>query len=279
MRFLFCLLLGIFLASCESHNSIVNNVDEREANEIVVYLASKGISAQKVQAPPSEAGGTTALLYNIMVGDDRAIDAMAILNRAGLPRRMGPNLLELFGKSGLMTTDREETIRYQAGLAEELQNTIRKMDGVLDAAVQISFPTETSPLPGTPVPKVTASVYVKHQGILEDPNSHLEMKIKRLMAGSISGLDYNDVAVVSDRSRYLDVQLPMEKEMVGPKTLQQNYVTIWGLVMTKASLSKFRFIFFTFIILLLAFISLLGWIIYKFYPQIHAALFKKKEES
>ncbi len=258
-----------FLAGCASNESIVNNVQEREANEIVVFLASKGIEAQKVVTPTSAVGGaTTNDMYSISVATDKSTDAMALLNRYGLPRRKGTTLLELFAPQGLMSSTREETIRYQAGLAEELRNTIRKIDGVIDADVQISFPdTSVTPLPGTPVPKITAAVFVKHQGILEDPNSHLEVKIKRLMAGSVNGLDYDNVSVISDRSRFADITLDQPGEMIGAKALQQTYVSIWGLVMTKSSLSRFRFIFFTFIFLLLLFSAALGWIIYKFYPQ------------
>jgi len=268
----------ILLASCESNQIIVGSISERDANEIVVYLSSKGVEAQKVLAVSSEIGGaTTAAQYNIMVDDDQAVEAMSILNRAGLPRRMGTNLLELFAKSGMMSSDKEETIRYQAGLAEGLQNTIRKIDGVLDADVQISFPPDSTTLiPGAVQPKVTAAVYVKHQGVLEDPNSHLEVKIKRLMAGSVNGLDYDNVSVISDRSRFADIRLSPEGEMIGGKSLQQTYVSIWGVVMTKSSLARFRFVFFLFIFLILAMSAGIGWLIYKFYPQVRPPFGKKE---
>jgi type III secretion protein J len=256
------------LASCAGNQSIVNNVDEREANEIVVFLASKGIVAQKVAAATSGAGVNTPTdMYMITVDQDRSTDAMALLNRYGLPRRQGTNLLTLFAKGGLMSSDREETIRYQAGLAEELKNTIRKIDGVLDADVQISFPpTELNPVPGAIQPKITAAVYVKHQGVMEDPNSHMEVKIKRLLAGSVNGLNFEDVSVISDRSRIADIVLQPDGEMIGPKALQQTYASIWGIVLTKSSLARFRFIFFTFTLLLLGFAGGVGWLIYKFYP-------------
>lgn len=277
-RFLAIALLALALASCQSNQSIVNNIEEREANEIVVYLASKGIEAQKIEAPTGALGAEAATArYNIAVDAKEALEAMAALNRVGLPRKEGTSLLELFAKSGFMSSDREETIRYQAGLAEELKNTIRKIDGVLDADVQISFPpAEAAAAGGTTPPKITAAVYVKHQGILEDPNSHLEMKIKRLVSGSINGLDYNNVAVISDRSRLADIVLSPEGEPIGPKTLQQTYVSIWGVVMTKGSLMRFRSIFFFFIILLLLLLGALSWLIYKFYPHIQEVLFKKK---
>ena len=275
-----CLAL-ILLAGCESNRTIVNNLDERDANEIVVFLASKGIDSQKIAAPSSGVGGsTTTGQYSITVASDRSVDAMAILNKVGLPRRSGTTLLELFAKSGLMSSTMEETVRYQAGLAEELRNTIQKIDGIIDANVQISFPPSqtagTSPAPGSAPPKVTAAVYVKHQGVLEDPNSHLEIKIKRLMAGSVNGLNYDDVAVISDRSKFTDITLTPSGEMIGTNPLQ-THASIWGLVMTQSSVTRFRFIFFSFIFLLLLVCGAAGWMVYQFYPQMRLSFLKRGE--
>lgn len=269
-RLPFLLLLLTLLTACENNQYIVNGIDEREANEIVVFLASKNIEAQKVEAPQSDTGNANPIpMFNINVSADRAVEAMAILNKVGLPRRQGTNLLELFSKQGLMSSDREETIRYQAGLAEELKNTIRKIDGVIDADVQISFPPSESNLPpGTPLPKTTAAVYVKHQGVMEDPNSHLEVKIRRLLAGSVSGLDYENVSVISDRSRLADIQLNPQGEKIGGKGVPETYSTIWGMVMTQGSLAKFRTIFFLLLLLLLACAGAAGWLAYRFYPEL-----------
>lgn len=277
-RFIYSLFFLIFLAACTTDQSIVSNVDERDANEIIVFLASKGISAIKIEAPSSGAGaaGTPSNLYNISVPENQSTQSMALLNQYGLPRKQGTNLLALFAGGGLVSSDREETIRYQAGLAEQLSNTIRKMDGVLDANVQISFPPqETVPTPGAIPQKTTAAVYVKHQGVMEDPNNHMEVKIKRLMSGSVNGLSFEDVAVISDRARFADITLNPEIGVIGAKNLQQTYVKIWGLVMTKSSLARFRFIFFSFILLFLLMIGGAGWLVYKFYPLLGA---RKKEE-
>ncbi len=118
----------LLLAGCAGNQSIVNNIDERDANEIIVFLASKGIAAQKIAAPAATgAGNAVSDMYNISVADNQTTEAMALLNRYGLPRRQGTNLLTLFKGGGLVSSDREETIRYQAGLAEELKNTICKI--------------------------------------------------------------------------------------------------------------------------------------------------------
>ncbi len=279
-KILLLISIAFIFAGCESNQSIVSNVQEREANEIVVFLASKGIAAQKVlvTAEGAAAGTATAAMWNIFVDKNKAVEAMALLNSNGLPKLRGTTLLELFKKSGLMTSDKEETIRYQAGIEEELENTIRKIDGVLDADVKISFPTSSeATLAGTEQSqKIKAAVYVKHQGVLDDPNQHLESKIKRLVAGSVDLVSYEDVSIISDKSRFTDIQMGFDSKLIGPKTLQREYVKIWSIIMPRTSANKFRAIFFTMIFIILGFGSVIGWMIYKFYPQLQKKSKKTK---
>src|SRR5262245_38154646 len=118
--FLSLLLSLLLLTGCEHKMMIINDVDEREANEIVVFLASKGIEAEKVASVSSApGGGGGAQKYSITVESGKATEAMAILNQNGLPRIKGTTLLDLFGQTGLMSSDKQETIRYQAGLSEQ----------------------------------------------------------------------------------------------------------------------------------------------------------------
>lgn len=277
-KLLFVFLISIFLTGCEKNQSIASGMTERQANEIVVFLASKGIAAQKVQAAAAAGAAATATVtYDIYVDKDKSVEAMAILSENGLPRIQGTNLLELFAAGGLMTTDKEETIKYQAGLEVELENTIRKIDGVIDADVKISFPTTTETgLTETETAKLKAAVYVKHQGVFDDPNQHLESKIKRLVSSSIDNLSFEDVNVISDRSKFTDVTLPGDSQLLGPKALDKEYVKIWSIIMTKSSAKTFRFIFFLLIFIIFAFAGATGWLIYKFYPQLKP---KKKSKS
>lgn len=262
---LFSLLL--LLAGCGKESIVINRVNERQANEIVVLLISRGISAKKIAAAAGGPGGgeSAAPMFNISVSEEKLPEAMMILNQAGLPRLHGTTLLELFAKGGLMTSEKEEKIRYQAGIAEELSNTIQKIDGVLDADVQLSFPPEETGIPGLKQEKkITASIYIKHQGVLDDPNSHLVTKIKLLVAGSISGLDINDVTVISDRARYIDASLITNGEMIGENPEQ--YVSIWSIIMSKDSASRFRTLFFFLSLFLLLFLAATGWMAWKLYP-------------
>ena len=266
---LWLLPLLLLLAGCENSRVVVNGVEEREANEIVVFLASRGITSQKIPAKTTGGigGDTGPSMWNIAVSERHMTDAMAILNQNGLPRIKGTNLLELFAKQGLMTSEKEETIRYQAGLEQQIANTIRKIDGVIDADVQLSFPAEsTTPIPtAQAVPqRVTAAVYVKHQGIVDDPNSHLVSKIKRLVAGSVNGLDINDVTVISDRSRFTDVSLGTSLEAAPFQP--RDYTSIWSIVLSKDSVVRFRLLFLSLILSNIILLILALWMIWKVYP-------------
>lgn len=140
-KFLFLIFITpLVFTSCQTQSTIVNSIPEREANEIVVLLNSKGIQAQKTAAPAAAIGGGTGeKMWDITVPASQITDSLAILNQAGLPRLKGTSLLQLFGSQGLVPSDMQDRIRYQEGLSEQLATTIRKMDGIIDANVQIIF--------------------------------------------------------------------------------------------------------------------------------------------
>ncbi|MCE5317393.1 MAG: type III secretion inner membrane ring lipoprotein SctJ [Parachlamydia sp.] len=261
---LFALMVfALLFTSCTSTKTIVNSLDEKEANEILVYLSSKGIDANKVKSGEAGGGGSKLVLWDIAVNAEQATEAMALLNQAGLPRRRGANLLGIFANVGLVPSDLEQKIRYEAGLAEQIASTIRKIDGVLDAEVQVSFPQEDPLNPGQYKGKITASVYVKHNGVLDDPNSHLISKIKRLVASSITGLSYDDVTIIPDRARYGEVQ-PGTIGLGGEE--EKQFVSVWSMVIAKESLTMFRIIFVSLSALILLLLLMLVWIIWKIFP-------------
>ena len=252
------------MTGCESRKIIVNALDERDANEIIVFLSGKGIDAVKVQSAPTGTGGAAKIvMWDISVNSNQAMDAMSFLNQAGLPRRRSEKLLDIFTGAGLVPSEMEQKIRYQAGLAEQIASTIRKIDGILDAEVQISFPEEDPLNPTEKKQKITASVYVKHNGVFDDPNSHLVTKIKRLVAASVPGLDYDNVTVIGERARFSE---PFFGVTPTASESEKQYVSIWGLVIAKDSVMMFRIIFFSFSILVLLLGTFIIWLGWKIYP-------------
>lgn len=272
----FLLFLALlFLASCGAQKPIVHKLDEREANDILVYLAKRGIEAQKVQNTDAAAGGGGGPVYwDIVVAPERSVEAMGALTEGGFPKRAGQNLLNIFQKSGLVPSEMEEKIRYQAGLAEQIASTIRKIDGVLDADVQLSIPEEDPLNPLQKKEAVSASVYVKHTGILDDPNSQLIPKIKRFVASSVQGLSYDNVTVIPDRARFSES--PFSTSGTSSSIDEQNYVSVWGIIVAKSSVFYFQLLFFTFSILMLLFLLAICWFIWKFF-HILTKLYHRKE--
>ena len=252
-------LLLLLFTGCAKQAIIVNSVEEREANEIIVFLAGQGIDAVKVAIESSGAGGggSAAALWNISVDETQKYQAMAILNRAGLPRRPTNNLLKIFEQTGLVPSEMQENIKYQAGLAAQIASVIRKFDGILDAEVLLSVPKDNPLDPTAAKGRTSASVYVKHGGVLDDPNSHLITKIRRLVANAIPDLKYEDVTVIPERAQYSDVILQSKASQEEETKL----VSIWSVVLAKDSATRFRIIFssffFTVLILLLATLFLL----------------------
>jgi type III secretion protein J len=257
-------LATIVFPSCESRKTIVNGIDEREANEIVVFLSGKNIDAYKIPTKESNAGGggPKIILYDIAVDSSKATEAMSILSANGLPRRPGQHLLDIFSAGGLVPSEMQEQIRYQSGLAAQIASTIRKIDGVIDADVQLSIPKEDALNPNAPKQPVTASVYVKHTGVLDDPNSHLITKIKRLVASSVPGLDFDNVTVIPDRARFAEITPMISRE----PTSEMDYVQVWSVVVAKDSLFRFQTLFFTFSIFLLILFLCSIWLGWKLYP-------------
>lgn len=260
LAFCLCLLL---MTGCGGKKSIVNGLDEKEANEIIVFLAGKNIDANKVpQVASGGGGGAKAAKYDIVVDIDKATEAMSLLNQAGFPRRPSQSLLTIFASQSLVPSELQEKIRFEQGLAEQLAGVLRKIDGVLDAEVRISFPQEDPLNPNNKQGKITASVYIKHSGVLDDPNTHLATKIRRLVAASVTGLDFDNVALITDRARY--TELPSEVSSV--YEAEKEFTTIWGIIIAKDSVTNFRILFSALSFLLLLLILACIWIGWKTAP-------------
>lgn len=261
------LLILLTLTGCAAREVIAHDLDEREANEILVFLSGRGIEATKEKAEGGGGGGQQAVKWNISVPAEQRTEAMAVLSQAGLPRRPSQSLLELFKDSGLVPSEVQQQIRYRSGLQEQIASVIRKMDGIVDADVQLSFPVEDPLNPNAKKGKVTASVYVKHTGVLNDPNSQLISKIKWLVAGSVPDLNYDNVTVVPDLARYREAT-PAADE--GMRSADKPLVSIWTMILAKESVTRFRIVFFSFFVSVLILLLLFFLLLYRVLPAFSA---------
>ncbi|MDF0497182.1 type III secretion system inner membrane ring lipoprotein SctJ [Bradyrhizobium yuanmingense] len=174
--------LVLLLAGCKA--DLYTKVHEREANEMLALLLSKGVDAVRVVAKD----GTST----IQVDEKQLAVSIELLNDQGLPRQVFKNLGEVFKGSGLVASPVEERARYVYALSEELSRTINDIDGVLSARVHVVLP-KNDLLRQDATPS-SASVFIRHGSNAK--LSALLPQIKMLVANSIEGLSYEKVAVV-----------------------------------------------------------------------------------
>lgn len=181
-RFYLCLTLTTFLAGCSV--SFRENLDENQANDLIVLLGQQGIKTEKTRAKDGS--------WNIQVGDNERVFADQIIQAYDRPRNKHPSLGDVFPGGGLLPSEAETRIRYQYALSQELGQSIEKIDGVLSAYVNVAIP-EKDPKQATVIPPSAAAVirYRSDQRI-----DLLRPQIKALIARSLAGGEPDNVSLL-----------------------------------------------------------------------------------
>jgi type III secretion protein J len=174
MRRALLVLPILLLVGCKS--SLLENLDEAQANQIVAVLSQHGIEGFK------ERNGDKR--WNVSVKNGDVVAATELTRDYALPRDSHANLGELFSRQGLISNPEEDRVRYVYGITQELSETLEKIDGVLVARVHVVQP-ERDPLMRQVSPP-SASVMLRYRS---DYNlDYMNDKIRNLVAGSVEGL-------------------------------------------------------------------------------------------
>ncbi len=104
-------------------------------------------------------------------------------------------------------------------------------------------------------------MFVKHNGVLDDPNSHLIQKIKQLVSSSVTGLSYDNVTVVPERAALTETSEPVMSNLN-----QNKLVDVWSILISQNSVDRFQAIFFGLIIFSLLCLLGLLWVLFKVFP-------------
>ncbi|EJL73490.1 type III secretion apparatus lipoprotein, YscJ/HrcJ family [Variovorax sp. CF313] len=181
LRWLAALVLLLALAGCKV--ALYSNLKEQEANEIVAALSNDGIAATKTKLEGSN--------WQVEVEEDRLSQALDLLRVQGLPAERYVSMGEVFQKQGLVSTPSEERMRYIYAMSQELSQTLRSIDGVVDARVHVVIPAN-DPLSEKIRPS-SAAVFIKHR-----PDIDLRLlapAVKDMVAHSIEGLTHDQVSL------------------------------------------------------------------------------------
>ncbi|MCB9638801.1 MAG: hypothetical protein H6728_07540 [Myxococcales bacterium] len=190
---LLSLLLALFVAGCTV--PVQHGLSERQANEIIVLFAKNGINATKM----ADTSGRE-IKWTIMVDSSNNAKAIRLLQRHNMPFEQEKGFQGVYGTTGMIPTATEEKAKYLMALSGELQNTLRKVDGVLDARVHLVIPKERIlKNPNDPKPQPRASVMMI---VRMSPAPAITSKdVKELLRGSLEDLSANNINVVFVRQR------------------------------------------------------------------------------
>lgn len=183
MRVLCVVLSALVLQACNAE--LYSGLDERQANQMISVLMKHGIQAQRQAAKDGR--------LSVLVDEDYFANAVQVLEAEGLPEAHFASLGEVFKGNGLVSSPTQERAQFVYAMSQELSNTVSQVDGIRTARVHVDLPDTEQRRKDTRL--ASAAVFVRYG---EDVNiESLIPKIKSLVAGSISGLDYERVSVIS----------------------------------------------------------------------------------
>ena len=169
------------LAGCKQ--AIYNDLNETEANDVLLTLTRGGVAAEKRSDEEKH--------YSVWVAESDMAPAIELLKADSRPAEHYATLGEIFGERRLISSPTEERVRFMYGLQQELSRTLSQIDGVLVARVHIVMPAEDAF--STTLKPASASVFLKHRA---DTNLQaLVPAVKDLVVRSVEGLSAETVSV------------------------------------------------------------------------------------
>jgi len=155
---------------------------------VLVALNEHGVAASKAPDPSAEGR------FAVSVPQGDLASAVTTLSQEGLPSPVSPGVLESLGETGLVASRKAEHARLVVGTAGELERSLTEVAGVLSARVHLAVPEPDPFAPREAVVPTSASVLIRHQGATPPLGAS---DVQRLVAGAVSGLDPEHVAVVN----------------------------------------------------------------------------------
>ncbi len=261
----------ILLTACNQID-IVHDLQERDANEILVILNQHDIHAEKEK---SEKNQEVTWIVKVESSDEQLARSVLVANN--LPRVRLGGLKGICQDAGMILTPKTEKCRELLAAKEEIINLIESVACVMSADVVLNIPDkEEFPDENTIILHPTATASVKYLKDCMADTKLNEERVQDIVASAVSGLDPRDVAVVIS---YLDSGLPAANRNVSaddkpvekcpdaavatadgqPVALSQ----VAGLTMDAESAQKFKMITLAFLVLFLLIVAAFVFVLFK----------------
>lgn len=180
------LVLALLLAGC-SGEVLYSNLDQQQANEVVAALMRGGIEADK-QAVVTNGNET----WQVRVDKQDLPRATDILTSQGLPRKKLDTFCDVFKAGGFVSSNIEDKGRFRCALDQSIASTLRNMDGVVDASVEVASP-DKNVLTGSQDAASAAVVIVARP---DSPVLQQAASIQALVKNAVTGIPDTDHVTV-----------------------------------------------------------------------------------
>jgi type III secretion protein J len=197
---IFLLVILLSLSACNKDVTILQDLDQDTANDIILLLRENSIEAKKIEKNK---------LQSVNVSSTDETRALALINAYGKPDKKFKSLGEIFKKDGFISSPTEEQARLVYGLEQEISGMIAQIEGVINVNVQVALPTFKDDLWDTDNSKPSAAIlviYLKKYRI----DRHKE-RIKKLVSKAIPNLNINDVEIAFIPKNEYDIKIPTTK--------------------------------------------------------------------
>jgi len=179
--------LVVLVAGCSV--PVAADLEESDANRVVVALEGSAIGANKQHDPANEGR------WQVTVARADTSTAVRVMQSEGLPPPESPGVLEALGDPSLVPSRASEHAKLVAGTAGELEQSLRGVDGVLSARVHLAVPVRDAwSRSSDPGNGPTAAVLLRHRGAKSPLSADA---VRRLVAGAVPGLSADRVDVVA----------------------------------------------------------------------------------
>lgn len=270
--FIFVAFLTLLSFSGCQRMDLHHNLEEIEADELLVILHQNGIDARKEKEVVGQ-----DVSWKISVKEADGAKARQILIANNLPHRKELGLSGVYKEKGLIPTPDEQKARYLLALKGEIINSLHKIPGVVDVDVVLNVPNENEFAEMDPVKKrPTASVVVKTKNDADVAQNVTEGKLQKFVANTVPNLDPNDVTVIVSRTDTgaspIDLSPrspvtsppPSPGEDAIPSQPSEALAEVAGLRIDEGSVGRFKFYIVTLLFLLMGVSGLLLYNIMKF---------------
>ncbi|HEX4621640.1 MAG TPA: type III secretion protein [Myxococcaceae bacterium] len=222
-RWLTVLAAALTLTGCSLE--LQHNLNESDANEILVLLQENGIDSSKIK---EEGGNEPTFTVKVAKADYR--QAAKLLNQYSLPHPKSPGLEIFLQSKGMIPTQTEERAMLMQALGGEVSKALQKVDGVLEARTIVNVPENNDLTQPDKKPQPTAAVLVKYRANVEGKQPLNDIDLRNFVSRSLPDMRPENVAVIQ-----VAAQLPTA-EVSAESRMQE----VLGFQMSKASADTFR---------------------------------------